>query len=240
VRLRPTWAHYNTAVSVSRKLTTSDLANSDVVANSLMNRTRRLSGVNSYERELGMDITGLFMDRFSWLDLCCGAGVALVEAVQRAMQMNVSVTIAGMDLIDDFAPAPGGSELTFKQGGLPDDLPAGPFDLITCVHGLHYIGDKIGLLEQLPALLTSHGRFVGNLDHTNIKGENGKTLPGILKWLNRSPLSYSKTSHRITIQQATVIETPFEYLGADDQAGPNYTMQPVVDSCYRRKSEQRV
>jgi hypothetical protein len=30
----------------------------------------------------------------------------------------------------------------------------GPFELITCVHGLHYLGDKLGILAQYAALLS--------------------------------------------------------------------------------------
>ena len=60
--------------------------------------------------------------------------------------------------------------------------PARAFDLITCVHGLHYIGDKLALLARAAG------------------------------W--------------------RVVSFPYDYLGADDRAGPGYTGQPAVHSYY--------
>lgn len=63
-----------------------------MVANCAMNRDRQLAGVNSYARELGFDPLAFLSSRLGgqglhagagWLDLCCGAGRALIQAAAR-------------------------------------------------------------------------------------------------------------------------------------------------------------
>ena len=75
-----------------------------------------------------------------------------------------------------------------------------PFDLITCVHGLHYLGDKLRTLTKISSLLAEKSIFFGNLDHRNIKSENGKTLRGILKLLTTIPHFYSSATHVLKIK----------------------------------------
>ncbi len=38
------------------------------------------------------------------------------------------------------------------------------FDLITCVHGLHYAGDKLAVLTRAVDWLTPGGLFAADLD----------------------------------------------------------------------------
>ena len=67
-------------------LNQAQLETSETVANAAMNRSRGLLGVNSYERELRLDIVTWLTERHAgepgatWLDLCCGEGKALEEA----------------------------------------------------------------------------------------------------------------------------------------------------------------
>ena len=69
-------------------LTQRQLEASETVANAAMNRSRGLRGVNSYQRELRLDVLAWLKDRHAespgpkWLDLCCGEGKALEEAAE--------------------------------------------------------------------------------------------------------------------------------------------------------------
>ena len=62
------------------------------------------------------------------------------------------VVLAGVDLVDAFDAVPGsvpGLELVSAPVAAWE--PRRSFDLITCVHGLHYIGDKLALLTRAAA-----------------------------------------------------------------------------------------
>lgn len=67
----------------------SELEQSDIVANSRMNRERACVGPNSYAREMGFDPLAFLQtrlctqERVAWLDLCCGRGRALIQAARR-------------------------------------------------------------------------------------------------------------------------------------------------------------
>ncbi|MGP3960151.1 class I SAM-dependent methyltransferase [Nonomuraea sp. 3N208] len=182
-------------------LTTDDeLENSPVVANSLMNRERRL---RSYDRELGIDIVNVLGAARTrparWLDLCCGTANALSEA---AALLGDDVEIVGVDLVGFFACPPNPPRLHLVTASVTAWRPGTRFDLITCVHGLHYVGDKLGLLARIGDWLTDDGLFVAN---------------GRIRRTGRASITL-----------------PYRYLGADDQAGPNYTGQPAVHSHYAR------
>ncbi len=66
------------------------LERSAVVANGCMNRERDLAGTNGYDIEIGFQPLAFLIDRLSkqatarWLDLCCGTGTALVQAITTA------------------------------------------------------------------------------------------------------------------------------------------------------------
>src|SRR4051812_11719739 len=68
--------------------TDDELERSAVVANCRMNRERNLTGSNGYDWELGFNPLDHLRGRtdggrpVAWLDLCCGTGMALIEAAE--------------------------------------------------------------------------------------------------------------------------------------------------------------
>jgi SAM-dependent methyltransferase len=200
------------------------LHDSPVVANNAMNRERRLAGVNSYTRELGFDP----VDRAGngWLDLCCGSGRALIQAAQGR-----DVDIVGVDLVDAFAPGDGPALIAAP---IETWAPGRDFDLITCVHGLHYIGDKLGVLARALRWLTPAGLFVADLDLASIRLPDGRPAGRRLTaQLRAAGVTYDARRRRISCTGPRDLDLSYDYLGADDRAGANYTGQPAVDSYYR-------
>ena len=216
------------------------LETSSVVANCAMNRERELSGSNGYGRELGLDPVSFLTERAAagaeraWLDLCCGSGRALRQAAEVLTKDEVPARIVGVDLVGYFAPGPRQENLTLVEASVTSWAPGRLFDLITCVHGLHYIGDKLGALTRAASWLTHDGLLVANLDLAGIQlpdADAGRHR--LAKALRANGLDYDARRHRITCRGRRDIVLPLDYLGADDQAGPNYTGQPAVDSHYR-------
>jgi hypothetical protein len=108
------------------------------------------------------------------------------------------------------------------------------FDLITCVHGLHYVGDKLALLTRAASWLTNNGRLVADLDLANIRLPDGRPAGRRLTTcLRAAGLGYDPRRHRIATTGRLDVQLPYTYLGADDHAGANYTGQPAVNSYYR-------
>lgn len=155
-----------------------DLTLSAVVANSAMNRERQLAGVTSYARELGFNpldrVRALVLQgrHGSRLGLCCGGGRALVQAAHALGRDGLAdrVALVGVDLVDYFDPV--------VEANLPVELvcasvtnwaPARRFDLINCVHGLHYVGDKLAAVTRAASWLTDDGLLVAGLDLTSIR-----------------------------------------------------------------------
>ena len=162
---------------MNKLLNTIALENSSVVANSTMNRERGIAGGNSYTKELAFNPLLFLKSRLAtepevtWLDLCCGTGKALIEAAQIFHQENLQdrIKIIGLDLVDFFATPPSGLfHLELIESSVTDWQPEHDFDLITCVHGLHYIGDKIQFIQKAASWLKADGLFIANLDHTNL------------------------------------------------------------------------
>lgn len=123
-----------------------------------MNRQRSLTGTNSYAKELGFNPLDFIQERFAtdqtvaWLDLCCGAGRALIQAAQicQAGEFAQKVNLIGVDLIPMFDRIP--KEFNFlklEKAALRVWQSRLKFDLISCVHGLHYVGDKLGFVMPL-------------------------------------------------------------------------------------------
>ncbi|WP_165970218.1 class I SAM-dependent methyltransferase, partial [Nonomuraea terrae] len=111
--------------------------------------------------------------------------------------------------------------------------PDAPFDLITCVHGLHYVGDKLGLLTRAAGWLTGDGLLAANFDAGSVRLRDGSPAGRRLTFALRSQgLEYDTRARRIRCGGRRTLDLPYRYLGADDQAGPNYTGQPAVDSYY--------
>ena len=126
----------------------ASLESSSVVANIAMNRERGVLGVNSYEKELRLNPVAFLEDRLrdrgeaSWLDLCCGCGKALVEAARRLSRTAACdrVVLHGVDLVDMFPQVADGLDFVRLEAvSLHDWQSPREYDLVTCVHGLHYI-----------------------------------------------------------------------------------------------------
>src|SRR5262249_770194 len=108
-----------------------------------------------------------------------------------------------------------------------------PFDLVTCVHGLHYVGDKLAVIARAAASLTGTGLFIADFDADSIRQADGRPFGRPLTTvLRRAGLDYDSRRHLIRCHGHRELAFPFTYLGADDRAGPNYTGQPAVHSYY--------
>ncbi|MBX7219489.1 MAG: class I SAM-dependent methyltransferase [Blastocatellia bacterium] len=207
-----------------------------------MNRERVLQGKNSYEKDLKFPVLDFLEKRLqdkqevSWLDLCCGSGKALIEAAVRLQTSPfvAGVRLVGVDLVGMFAPV--GSFLPLPELRIqPVDsfVPTGFFDLITCVHGLHYLGDKLRTLERAASWLASDGIFLAHLDVNNFRIEGHPQAEKLLRAeFRKQEITFSSQTHILQIAGGNQISFPFSYLGADDRSGPNYTGQPAVTSVY--------
>ncbi|MGJ6960499.1 class I SAM-dependent methyltransferase [Streptosporangium sp. G11] len=226
--------------SLEKLLDDETLERSPVVANRVMNRERGLTGSNGYGRELGIDVLEVLRDRVRagrrvrWLDLCCGSARALFEASRH---LGDEAEIVGVDLVDFFAGPSRPPKLRLVAASITVWEPEEPFDLITCVHGLHYVGDKLGVLSRAAGWLAEDGLLVGNLDLRSILREDGVPVGRRLaSALREAGLDHDSRRRRITCRGRRVVDLPYRYLGSDDRAGPNYTGQPAVDSYYTHGS----
>jgi SAM-dependent methyltransferase len=229
-------------VNPDRLLGDTALDASSVVANCAMNRERGLAGVNSYARELGFNPLDRLVERIragtgrvAWLDLCCGAGRALGEGARALAVVGLGgrARLVGVDLVE--APAVAGVRLVGASVATWRPAPEERFDLVTCVHGLHYVGDKLGLLARAAGWLTGDGLLVADLDLASVRLTGG--APGgrrLVADVRRAGFGYDTRRRRITLAGRREVSLPYAYLGADDRAGPNYTGQPAVDSYYER------
>jgi SAM-dependent methyltransferase len=217
------------------------LAASSVVANCSMNRDRGLTGRDGYARVLGLDLMDVLASRLAtpgpvvrWLDLCCGRGNALLETVSLLRERGLAdrLRVVGVDLVSHFADAPP-AEVRFVTAPVTEWRPADHVDLITCVHGLHYVGDKLGVLAATASWLTADGELAANFDATGVRSAGGDPLgPRLTKALREAGFDYDGRARRIRRHGQADVRLPFHYLGADDRAGPNYTGQPAVHSHY--------
>lgn len=211
---------------------------SPVVANNTMNRERGLSGVNSYAKELGFDPYEFLAAREgprAWLDLCCGSGKALIHAAGRfaAEQPDVDVALVGVDLVALFLGGIRPPRLELIAASVAEWTPPRRFDLITCVHGLHYVGDKLGLLTRAASWLAPEGVFVADFDAESIRDARGRTVARkIISILRAAGWEYDARRKRVRCVGPRELEFAGVYLGADDTVGPNYTGQPAVSSAY--------
>ena len=130
-------------------------------------------------------------------------------------------------------PDPDLTCLRLVEASLTAWQPDRAFDLITCVHGLHYVGDKLGLIARAASWLADDGLFVANLDLANLKLDDGRAAGRkVTSDLRRAGLEYDRRRRLVVCRGRRAVDLPFRYLGADDRAGPNYTGQPAVDSYY--------
>ena len=217
------------------------LEQSPVVANCCMNRERDLNGTNGYDVELGFQPLKFLDDKVAengmarWLDLCCGSGKALIQAANIIRCDRLPIEIIGVDLVGMFV-AHSSTQLTLIEASLSTWSPIGSFDLITCIHGLHYIGDKLGLVSRACSWLNHDGLFVANLDTGNLRlNPGGKSSRAFAKVLRQAGVEYQPRKRLLRCEGHRGLSLPFTYVGADDEAGPNYTKQPVVNSYYEQR-----
>jgi SAM-dependent methyltransferase len=224
------------------KLVSDDeLERSAVVANCRMNRERVLTGSNGYSRELGFNPLDYLRERIipgrpvAWLDFCCGTGKALIEAARISDSEGMHIEITGVDLVGMFdRPDPNLTHLRLVEASLRTWRPDRHFDLITCVHGLHYVGDKLGLVARAASWLVDDGRLLANLDLKNLKLVDGRPAGRkVAPDLRRAGIDYDRRKRLVVCRGRKIVRLPYRYLGADDGAGPNYTRQPAVDSYYQ-------
>jgi len=223
-----------------RLLNPQELERSSVVANCAMNRERRLVGANGYGRDLHLDILTMLRGQLGvglvkWADLCCGTGRALIEAAADLRRTGDAdrIQVEGMDLGGLFDRNPFPDVLTLIAQGVECWSPVGTYALVTCVHGLHYVGDKLGAIAKAARSLAPGGLLIGNLDLANFRFADGRPAGRtIATLLRRSGLSYDARRRLVRCEGPCEVDFNLRYLGADDSAGPNYTGQPAVDSFY--------
>jgi ubiquinone/menaquinone biosynthesis C-methylase UbiE len=217
---------------------------SPTVANSRMNRKRTSSGINSYEKEFKFKPEVYLESKIkesgqsSWLDLCCGEGNALIQTAHyfydKGIQENIK--LKGIDLLNSFQSID--KKITciaFEAKSVVDWIPDQKYDLITCSHGIHYLGDKLKVIETAIACLSTTGMFVANLDLSNIiiEGSNSNLL--LKNFFKKSQIEYNNRSKIMKRVGSASIKFGFRYIGADDTSGPNYSGQDAVSSYYSNK-----
>ncbi len=198
-----------------------------------MNRKRVANGVNSYEKELFFNPSKYLDDLLArqgavkWLDLCCGEGNALIQYAS-GLSVQDGITLKGIDLVDQFQEIPATVNcLEFEVRSLVDWISFEQYDLITCVHGIHYVGDKLQVLVHALSALQPQGIFIANIDPNNIQGVDIKKL------FADNAIDYHARRKLLTCTGSRHIPITWTYTGADDQTGPNYTGQEAVTSYYR-------
>ena len=214
---------------------------SPIVVNSRMNRERNSSGINSYEQEFKFKPEEYLASKIkefgqaSWLDLCCGHGKALIQTAEyfdKLDQQNV-VTLKGIDLVDTFPTVDKNITcIELKSESLITWTPDQTYDLITCVHGLHYLGDKLKVIESSINALKPSGLFVANLDLGNIVLQGAKTNVYLKNSFKKYGVDYNSRTRVLKHIGGIAINFNLKYLGADDKYGPNYTGQDSVTSYY--------
>jgi ubiquinone/menaquinone biosynthesis C-methylase UbiE len=212
---------------------------SPTVANSRMNRGRNSSGINSYEQDIHFkpeDHIQTIIDKNGcafWLDLCCGEGRALVQVYQYFAQANLAdkIKLVGIDLVDvqnRNLPV----QIKIYTGSILNFIPNEKFDLVTCIHGLHYVGDKLKMITKACSLLNTAGLFIANLDLTDISIEKTNSNAFLKSQFRKNHLSYDQKKRILEKHGGSAINFNCEYMGADDDHGTNYTGQESVKSYY--------
>jgi SAM-dependent methyltransferase len=233
---------------------TNDTSNiSDIVVNAAMNRGRRFTGVNSYTRDLRQfDIAAFLQKRIEthpsrtvcWLDVCCGEGRALTDASRlwSGTAWAARLEIIGLDLWDDLPPSQeslDGPALRFVAADVAEWVPDAPVDLITCVHGLHYLPDKLGFLERAYSWIAPDGGLLlAHLDAENVRQyENKMSLWPMLSRRVRQqgvPLCFSNHLLRIerTPDSPNTLTFGTAFKDRTVSPRPNFSGMTVVDSWY--------
>ncbi len=221
-----------------------DLEFSPIVANNSMNRERKAVGVNSYEKDMDLNPIEFISQRLAqgekvhWIDLCCGRANALIETASffQDKKEAVHLTLTGIDLVNFFSDAsPYQQTLQLHCQNLEDWKPASEYDLITIVHGLHYVGDKLKLIRKCVSSLKADGLFMAHLDLNNIQIEGASNSPTLLKkYFKEQQIDYNARKRLIKVEGRKVLGEDFRLIGVDDDVGANYTGQAAVNSIYER------
>lgn len=217
-------------------LQNQELEWSDIVANNTMNRKRKAIGINSYEKDILLNPIEYINNHqqniaFKWLDVCCGEGNALIETGHYFINCNIQPSLTGIDLVNFFSDYVGlETLLTLEEKNIHYWNSSEKYDLITLVHGLHYLGDKLQVIQKLVTYLTPTGKFIANIDFSNIE----ILTIDVKKYLLDLGFEYNEQKYLLSFTGNKQLSFPFEYLGADTQAGPNYTGQNAVNSIYKK------
>jgi 2-polyprenyl-3-methyl-5-hydroxy-6-metoxy-1,4-benzoquinol methylase len=225
-------------------LNKTELEQSAVVANNRMNRSRNAKGINSYEKDIKLDPAEFLSLKLEekmevcWMDLCCGQAKALIQTASLLISLYDSqlCSFEGIDLTDYFDPVPESAvtSVVLKTVSAEDWIPQKEYDLITCVHGLHYVGDKLKVIALAAKSLKTDGVFVAHLDLNNLADVNGKDLKKVLlKHFRNKGIQYNSRTRILNISGRKELKFDFEYVGGDVNSGPNYTGQEAVTSYYR-------
>src|SRR5262249_48635534 len=148
-----------------------------------------------------------------WLDLCCGTGRALLQAAALLEQEGLagSVTITGVDLVGMFWPDPAPPGLQLLAASAHRFAPGGGFDLVTCVHGLHYLGDKLQVIARAVSWLTDDGLFAAHLDLANLRGAGGEPLGRrAAAVLRTAGFAYDRRRRLVTCRGRRAVRFPLE------------------------------
>ncbi|MCE3225824.1 MAG: hypothetical protein K0S32_375 [Bacteroidetes bacterium] len=214
---------------------------SPIVANSRMNRARNSSGINSYEQELKFKPEDYLEElikktgKAAWLDICCGEGKALIQTARylSTKKLTNKCHFLGIDLLDTFPEVDKEiSFLKFKSVPVNEWVPDQKYDLITCIHGLHYLGDKLKAIETVVSALTPSGLFIANLDLNNIRIDKKDSSSILKKSFKENGFVYNPRQKLLQKRGTANVHFSLNYLGADDAHGPNYTGQDSVASYY--------
>lgn len=156
----------------------------------IMNRFRRLAGINSYQSELGARPDELVPGGGRWLDIGCGTGVAVREFARARPDATVVALDIEAGLYDGRATTANLHLLQADAARLPI-LGPGVFDLITAVHVLHFLDDKQGVLRRLESFLRPGGTLGANLDPLDVwigpSWEQAQPLGGVPQILRSAP-----------------------------------------------------
>lgn len=147
------------------------------------------------------------------------------------------VSVIGVDLVEAFAlpsALPPGLRLVAASVARWRPEPGQAFDLITCVHGLHYVGDKLGLLTRAAAWTAPGGVFAATFDPAGVRHESDRRSASrrVVRALRDAGAVYDARRHLVSWEGPIALDFGARYTGADAAAGPGYTGMDAVDSCY--------
>jgi ABC-type uncharacterized transport system involved in gliding motility auxiliary subunit len=97
---------------------------------------------------------------------------------------------------------------------------------------LHYLGDKLKVIETAVEALNPHGLFIANIDLNNIVIQGKDTRAYLKDLFKQYGINYNSRRKLLSRTGAAAIKFDVKYLGADDNYGPNYTGQDSVTSYY--------